>query len=563
MPSSDLDVNVPLNINFGLSKHNDDYNTNYFFNDLVLNNLIFEKNKEINIADEENKINDNCQKQTKKINDNNKYSYKIKQIKIKTLNTKKNKAIKNINCSTKTLKIKICPDDEQKIILNNWFNECIKVYDFCIEKYNFDKSYFIKMDRSDKVKIFKDLYGNNEKNAPYAILSDEVRIFFSNLKSCKTNLKNKNIKHFELKSKDISKSHSIFLPKTSIKNNGFYMRQLKNMKGMNNLNLNLNNIGDSRLIHDKKNKEYYLSIPYYKKNIKINNKIRVTAVDPGEKIFISYCSEINYGHIGKNIRNKILLIEKKIRRYQRILSNKKNDYKEINGKRLRDHKMIKIKSKYHKKGKKLNNKKLRNNSILKNKKHIKTKIRRCYKKIKNIVKELHNKAALYLVKNYDKILLPKFETQPMVRNKKYNKDYFDKLKITKGEEECKKELKKVYKQRKLNGRVKFVLNNLSHYKFKMHLLNKCKEYGSELIEVTEEYTSKTCTNCGIQSMNYSKERIKQCQCGCQIDRDINGARNILIKNIKKVVKPWGTIHPKECEKVSVINCQFITNYNKK
>ena len=66
MPSSDFDINVPLNINFGLSKHNDDYNTNYFFNDLVLNNLIFEKNKEINIVDEENKINDNCQKQTKK-----------------------------------------------------------------------------------------------------------------------------------------------------------------------------------------------------------------------------------------------------------------------------------------------------------------------------------------------------------------------------------------------------------------------------------------------------------------------------------------------------------------
>ena len=97
----------------------------------------------------------------------------------------------------------------------------------------------------------------------------------------------------------------------------------------------------------------------------------------------------------------------------------------------------------------------------------------------------------------------------------------------------------------------------------MHLLNKCKEYGSELIEVTEEYTSKTCTNCGIQSMNYSKDRIKECNCGCKMDRDINGARNILIKNIKKVVRPWDTIHPEECEKVSVINRQFITNCNKK
>lgn len=91
------------------------------------------------------------------------------------------------------------------------------------------------------------------------------------------------------------------------------------MKGMN-IKLNLNDIGDSRLIHDKENDEYFLSIPYY------------------QKIFASFYSEKNYGHIGKNIRNKILSIEKKIRRYQRILSNKTNDYKEINGQILRDYK---------------------------------------------------------------------------------------------------------------------------------------------------------------------------------------------------------------------------------
>jgi polygalacturonase len=48
-----------------------------------------------------------------------------------------------------------------------------------------------------------------------------------------------------------------------------------------------------------------------------------------------------------------------------------------------------------------------------------------------------------------------------------------------------------------------------------------------------------------------------------MDRDLNGARNILIKNIKNVVRPWDTIHPKECEKVSIINNQIITNCNNK
>ena len=179
---------------------------------------------------------------------------------------------------------------------------------------------------------------------------------------------------------------------------------------------------------------------------------------------------------------------------------------------------------------------MRNNNILVNKKKIKQKIKRCYKKIKNIVKELHNKTALYLVKNYERILLPKFETQNMLRNKRDMKGYINKIKEEEGEKESKKELKEIYKKRRLNGRVKFVLNNLSHYKFKMHLLKKSKEYGSELIEVTEENTSITCTNCGTHGKKYSKSRVKLCSCKYKIDRDINGARNIIIKNIQKVIK---------------------------
>ena len=264
--------------------------------------------------------------------------------------------------------------------------------------------------------------------------------------------------------------------------------------------------------------------------------MRVVALDPGEKVFQSYFSELGYGQLGINMRNKILAIEKKIRRYQRILSQKRNDNNLVNGKSLREYKKYKIIEKYKKKGKKITERTLRKNSILNNKRHIKNKIRKYYGKIRNVVKELHNKTALHLVKNYERILLPKFETKNMLRNKKFNKEYFNKVEAEKGKEECKKEIKKVYKQRRLNGRVKFVLNSLSHYKFKMHLSNKCKEYGSELVEVTEEYTSKTCTNCGIQSENY-KNREKNCKCGYKIKRDINGARNILIKNIKKVVIP--------------------------
>ena len=52
-------------------------------------------------------------------------------------------------------------------------------------------------------------------------------------------------------------------------------------------------------------------------------------------------------------------------------------------------------------------------------------------------------------------------------------------------------------------------------------------------EVTEEYTSQLCSDCGKCSKNYMG-REKTCSfCHKKMHRDINGARNILLKNIKK------------------------------
>ena len=119
---------------------------------------------------------------------------------------------------------------------------------------------------------------------------------------------------------------------------------------------------------------------------------------------------------------------------------------------------------------------------------IKRNIRNQYKKIQNIVKELHNKTALYLCKNFENILLPKFETQKMVRIKtKENtiKEIYDKF----GDEKGKAEMRKYERRGRLNGRVKFVLMMSSHYKFREHLINKSNEYGCRVEIVTEEYTS--------------------------------------------------------------------------
>jgi putative transposase len=270
---------------------------------------------------------------------------------------------------------------------------------------------------------------------------------------------------------------------------------------------------DCRLFYDKINDKYTLLIPVDIERKNIVDRHKIVALDPGEKIFMSYFGLDHFGHFGHNIREKIMNERNKISKYQSALSKKKNKRKEK----------------------------------LKCRKKLNKKIENVYKRINNIVKDLHNQTASYLCKNYDMILIPEFATQQMV--KKVAKveidttcDSYNKRKkivsqaYEKSKEEGKMELKKYTKRKRLDKKVKFVLNMLSHYKFRQHLIQKGDEYGCRVEVVTEEYTSKACTKCGEMSENYDKNRQKTCrECGYKIDRDINGSRNILIKNMKEYI----------------------------
>lgn len=72
-------------------------------------------------------------------------------------------------------------------------------------------------------------------------------------------------------------------------------------------------------------------------------------------------------------------------------------------------------------------------------------------------------------------------------------------------------------------------NNWQLITFVNQLEYKCKKYGRKLTKVNEAYTSKTCCHCG--SINHGltpSNRIYKCEeCGFEIDRDINGAINIV------------------------------------
>ena len=120
-------------------------------------------------------------------------------------------------------------------------------------------------------------------------------------------------------------------------------------------------------------------------------------------------------------------------------------------------------------------------------------------KIRDLIDEIHNKTALFLCKMFDVIYLPTFKTQNMV---------------------C-----------KLRHKTSRAMLGWAHYRFKRKIRAKAEEYSCTVIDCNESYTSKTCGCCGTEN-NIGDKEVWTCKhCGCVHDRDINGARNILFKQM--------------------------------
>lgn len=455
--------------------------------------------------------------------DDKKGKKNFKKLNIKSLNDKiyklyqfKTKSdLEFENNNIKPVKVTRCdsyifyPNDDQKEILKKWFDECIELYNNCVDINNENENYFDYGYKAVKTDVFLDMYGDQNKPAPYDMLTDVIREFCSNKKSAETNLANGNIKKYELKYRTNPKCMSMLIPKTSVllkedkkdnnKLKGYvYGRKLGFLKGLENIPNNITH--DCRIVHDRLKNKYFLKVPHdvlITKPIIRDDRDPLAALDPGEKAFIAFHSAEKFGFLGDNIRQRILEEEAKIRRFQRILSRGKNR----KGGKIRKAKIIK-------------------------------KIRKIYRRISNIVKDLHNKTALYLCKTFKTVLIPEFKTKGMISKDRGNfdlKEHINDIKDNKGKDEAMTEIRRITKKRRLNGRVKFCLQQLSHYKFRQHLIAKGEEYGCDIKIVTEEYTTKTCPRCMVMS-NEIEGRTKRCtECGYKCNRDIVGSRNIYVK----------------------------------
>ena len=124
--------------------------------------------------------------------------------------------------------------------------------------------------------------------------------------------------------------------------------------------------------------------------------------------------------------------------------------------------------------------------------------------IKNRVDEVHCKTTKWVSDNYDVVMLPKFETSKMVKR---------------GE-------------RKIGSKTARQMMTWSHYRFQQRMKNKLND---RLVIVDESYTSKTCGSCFKINHKLGGNKVFTCSsCGLTIDRDINGARNIFLKNMSLI-----------------------------
>jgi putative transposase len=397
-------------------------------------------------------------------------------------------------------------------IITNWIKICNHFYNYLVYKYN----EFLKNPVKDSIYSFNKPYANikkiifneyftnvlvssnadvieqqininslkisknplkKKKPIPYDMITDELRIFCSNLKSCKSNLDNKNIKDFEIKKQEYNrKNRSILLPKKYIVSDGILVNTLGRQ---NNFNYNIKQLikkdkirSDCRLVYDYTRKKIFCIIPLEKeKQAKVKTE-QYVAFDPGVKIFQTYYGEKSCGTIGENIGNEKHRGEQKIAEYEKILTDGINRY-----------------------GKKL-----------KNKKRIREKINNVVRKYNNKITDMQNKAANKICNKWERILYPSFRVSTMVNNTTGN----------------------IGKATKRN------LLSMRHYRFKQHIIHKSEEYGCKIKIVEEDYTSMCCGNCGKLSKNYV-DRMKECPyCKIKINRDVNGAFNILIKNHKEL-----------------------------
>ena len=432
------------------------------------------------------------------------YNLAIKEIN-KRYNNRKNEFINSLKCISSNCK-------KQKSV-NSW--HCKEHINATIHwNLNISTIEFRKVLPINKENILKDDYLKKFINVPYDLKNEAIEHAIIAYKTNICSVANGSKTHFELKERNVKQQFEVkqfelpfdFLDinKTNINicKNGILseyresinkerkeQKKLKEIKtntwcqllltkkSMKVINAQYTKDKCFFKIYKSKDGKYYLIMTKNIKKETFENKSHIISLDPGVRTFQTcYDPSGIILESGTIIKSKIETIIKQIDNHETIINDEINNYKRRN-----------------------NNKK--------------KKIKK-YKKISNIVDNMHNQLSSYLTKNYNNILVPQLPVKKLVR--KWDKKNNEPKLIN----------------RVINSITSRIMNYLSFNKFLTKLKSLCSIRNTKLYIVDEIYTSKTCGYCGYIKTDLNSNKIYKCNdCNLEIDRDYNGARNILLKHL--------------------------------
>ena len=375
---------------------------------------------------------------------------------------------------TKSKKIEIFPTAAQKTILRRWFgtsryvyNQAVSLLEATDTPTNFKQLVPVIFDE------LPDWHVETPRQIKVGAVMDACQAVRNAKVKCKQTGEFQRVKYRSKK----NLRQMLYLRADSLKENGFYVRFLGEMKMAELLPAKPQSTGkvserdtdaevkDSQLVME--NGRYFLCVPYVEKKKPRKPSGRIVALDPGVRDFMTFFSEDSFGWLGRQCINRI----------QRLCQHSDN----LLSRATREQRPLR-------------------RALRKAAKSIKVKIR-------NLIDELHKKVAHFLVTNFDIILLPTFESQQMTKRG----------------------------ARKLRRKSVRQMLTLSHHRFKVFLKQKALEYGVIVIDVCEAYTSKTVSWTGEVVANLGGSKVIKSSEGQHMDRDLNGARGIFIKNVARAL----------------------------
>ena len=240
-----------------------------------------------------------------------------------------------------------------------------------------------------KAKIIKQL-PNCYKDVPYQIKGDAVREAWQALINAK--IKGKETGTFQnLKFQSRrSPRQSLFIPTSAIRENGIYPRLLGELEYPEEMPATfyqkrakgepkpIEEIQDSRLLCE--DGSWSLCVTYKETRVSPpTGAMRVVAVDPGVREFLTYFSETGFGWLGSQAINRIQRLCSYLDRLLSLIATC---------------------------------------TVRRKKRTMRRAANKIRKRMRCLVKELHCKLVHFLVSNFDVILLPSFDTSQMVLKSK-------------------------------------------------------------------------------------------------------------------------------------------------